>query len=125
MTHHIVYCRYVISNSLLDLYISILLSSSMMMYAKTISTVSEKVTESPSPNHAVSENGIYMLRNTMANRTEKVTVPISWYLPSRYDGSFWFIKYTFGRTSQSGVGANVEIFEPKIKLCRVFCGVKT
>ena len=35
------------------------------------------VTDSPSPNHAVSENGIYILRNTMANRTEKVTVPIS------------------------------------------------
>ena len=125
MMHHIVYSRYVISNSLLDLYISILLSISIKMDAKTKTTVSEKVTESPSPNHAVSENGIYMLRNTMANRTEKVTVPISWYLPSRYDGSFWFIKYTFGRTSQSGVGANVEVFEPKIKLYRAFCGVKT
>ena len=90
-----------------------------------IKTLLDSLTESPSPNHAVSENGIYMLRNTMANRTEKVTVPISWYLPSRYDGSFWFIKCTFGRTSQSGGGANVEIFEPKIKLYRAFCGVKT
>ena len=24
----------------------------------------------------------------MANSTEKVTVPMSWYFPSRYDGSF-------------------------------------
>lgn len=61
----------------------------------------------------------------MANRTEKVTVPISWYLPSRYDGSFWFIKCTFGRASQSGVRANVEIFDSNIKLYRAFCDVKT
>ena len=34
------------------------------------------------------EKGIYMLRNTTANSTENVTVPISWYFPSRYLGSF-------------------------------------
>jgi hypothetical protein len=47
------------------------------------------VAEPPRPNHAVSENGIYISRNTRAKSTEKVTVPISWYLPRRYPGSFW------------------------------------
>ena len=39
--------------------------------------VARKFTEFPRPNQAVSENGIYRFRKTMANRTEKVTVPSS------------------------------------------------
>ena len=50
--------------------------------------------EFPRPNHAVSENGIYILRKTRAKRTEKVTVPMSWYFPRRYDGSLLFIGST-------------------------------
>jgi hypothetical protein len=56
---------------------SILLNISMMMDKNTKTTVLSNVSEFPSPNHAVSENGIYRLRKTMANSTEKVTVPIS------------------------------------------------
>ena len=55
------------------------------------SSVPENMSDCPRPNHAVSENGIYILRNIMANRTENVTVPMSWYFLNRYDGSFLFI----------------------------------
>lgn len=41
----------------------------------------------------------------MAKRTENVTVPISWYLPSRYDGNFLFISRT-----------NVKLFVAKYKV---------
>jgi hypothetical protein len=52
----------------------------------TKATVYANIVESPSLNQAVSENGMYMFRKIMANRTEKVTVPISWYFPRRYPG---------------------------------------
>ena len=70
------------------------------------------MTESPSANHAVSEKGMYMLRNTTANSTENVTVPISWYLPKRYLGSFSvrIILYV-----QVLVKTNVCIFAPNNK----------
>ena len=84
--HHAVYSRYVISKSVFVLYMIILLKTSVNMDIAAKISVRRKVTESPRPNHAVSENGMYMLRKTNAKRTEKVTVPISWYFPSRYAG---------------------------------------
>jgi hypothetical protein len=62
---------------------------SMAMDENIKISVLSKASEFPSPNHAVSEKGIYRLRNTIANSTEKVTVPISWYLPSKYGGNFF------------------------------------
>lgn len=76
--------------SLFDLYISILLAIRMMMLTPTKSSVLMNVVELPKPNHAVGEYGIYMLRNIMANSAIKVTVPINWYLPSKYSGSLLF-----------------------------------
>ena len=61
-----------------------------MILTPTKSRVLMNVVEFPNPNHAVVEKGIYILRNTMANSTIKVTVPINWYLPSKYSGSFLF-----------------------------------
>lgn len=57
--------------------------------ALTKMMVKRNVVASPMPrtNHAVSENGMYMFRNTKAQRTANVTVPISWYFPRRYPGS--------------------------------------
>jgi hypothetical protein len=54
-------------------------------------SVPENMSDCPSPNQAVSENGIYILRKIIANITENVIVPIICDFPSKYDGSFWFI----------------------------------
>lgn len=43
--------------------------------AKT--SVCTNIMELPSPNQAVSEKGMYILRNTKAKSTENVTVPMS------------------------------------------------
>lgn len=61
------------------------------MAIATNTSVKRNITESPRPNHAVSEKGIDMLRYTKAKSTEKVTVPIRWYFPNRYCGNFLFI----------------------------------
>ena len=89
--HQSIYRRYVMSNRLFDLYMSMRLMISVRTDAAKKRSVNMNIPESPSLNQAVSENGMYMFRNTTANNTEKVTVPISWYLPSRYGGSFVFI----------------------------------
>lgn len=86
-----VYPRYVISIYVLDLYISILLPTSARIDNVTKRSVLVKVSELPSPNQAVSEKGIYIFRKTMAKSTEKVTVPINWYFPSKYLGNFLFM----------------------------------
>ena len=62
----------------------------MRTEVKAKANVSRNMPESPRANHAVSEKGIYILRNTRAKRTEKVTVPISWYFPRRYPGTLRF-----------------------------------
>ena len=71
------YDKYVISKTLLLLYISILLHISMRMDVAMNAKVCRNIAESPRANQAVSENGIYMFRKTTANNTEKVTVPIN------------------------------------------------
>ena len=91
MIHQSVYVRNVRSKYLLDWYISLLLTISARMEIATNTNVNRNITESPSPNHAVSEKGMEMLRYTRAKSTEKVTVPISWYFPNRYCGIFLFI----------------------------------
>ena len=58
------------------------------MDTKTKISVPENISECPSPNQAVSENGIYMFRKIIANMTENVTVPISCDFPSKYAGIF-------------------------------------
>lgn len=78
------------------LYISIRLMMRVSIDVATNITVWANMTESPRPNQAVSEKGIYMLRNTTANNTEKVTVPMSWYFPSRYPGILSFKNMVFG-----------------------------
>lgn len=75
--HHNIYDRYVISKTVLLLYISILLHISMSIDVAMNVKVCRNIAESPNANHAVSENGMYMLRNTTANNTEKVTVPVN------------------------------------------------
>ena len=55
--------------------------------------VGMNMVDSPSPNHAVSEKGMYIFRNTSAKRTENVIVPMVWYLPIMYSGNFLFIVY--------------------------------
>ena len=65
------------------MYISLRLMIRMRIAMATYAKVSRNITELPSPNQAVSEKGIYMFSDTSANSTVKVTVPISWYLPSR------------------------------------------
>ena len=67
--------RYVILNHFLVWYIRILLAMRISIEMKMNPAVNRKKMESPSRNHAVSENGIYILRKTIAKRTEKVTVP--------------------------------------------------
>ena len=89
--HQSVYSTYVISNSFFEVYMNMRLVMSMISDTMMKSRVYRNMTESPSPNQAVSENGIDMFRYTTAKRTENVTVPISWYLPKRYSGSFLFI----------------------------------
>ena len=88
MVHHAIYVQKGISKSLLLRYINLRLTERNVMVPKANRIVGKNVPEPPRPNHAVSEKGIYIRRNTNANSTEKVTVPISWYLPSRYPGSF-------------------------------------
>ena len=58
-------------------YIISLLHISMQIDTAMNTTVYRNMIESPRPNHAVSEKGMYMLRKTTAKSTEKVTVPIS------------------------------------------------
>jgi hypothetical protein len=84
--HQMIYEMYVIWKIFLLLYIRMRLRISSRMPKPMKATVWMNIIEPPSPNHAVSENGIYMLRKITANRTEKVTVPISWYFPRRYPG---------------------------------------
>lgn len=102
--HHMVYPKYVISNCDFDLYIIILLPIRARIDDAINIKVLVNVADLPKPNQAVSENGIYIFRYTMAKRTENVTVPISWYFPSRYDGNFLFIS-----------GTNVKLFASKYK----------
>lgn len=92
--HHSVYSRYVSSKRRFDLYMRVLLAIRVRMDTKMKTSVPMNMSDCPRPNHAVSENGMYMFRNTMAKSTENVTVPISWYLPNRYSGSFLFIFVT-------------------------------
>ena len=49
--------------------------------------VLRNVSDSPSPNHAVSENGMYRLRNMMANRIVNNTVPSIWLFLNNVDGT--------------------------------------
>ena len=84
--HQIIYEMYVIWKTFLLLYIRIRLRISIRMPKPMKATVWMNIIDPPSPNHAVSENGMYILRNNTANSTENVTVPISWYFPRRYPG---------------------------------------
>lgn len=71
------YMIYVMSKNFFDLYISVRLHIRVNIATVEYTIVRRNITEFPNPNHAVSENGIYMLRNTKANRTENVMVPMS------------------------------------------------
>ena len=110
--HQRIYVQKGISKYFFVLYIRTRLNERVRIAAVAYARVRANITESPSPNHAVSENGIYILRNTRANRTEKVTVPISWYLPSRNAGSFLLRIISLSVL----VGANLEIFAPNTKI---------
>ena len=94
--HHAIYIQKGISKRHLLLYMSLLLAERKAIVPKEKNRVGMNVADPPRPNHAVSENGIYISRNTRAKSTEKVTVPISWYLPRRYPGSFWLKNIGFG-----------------------------
>lgn len=89
--HHIIYSSKVSSNRRFDLYIKVLLTMSVRIDTKTKTKVPENMSDCPRPNQAVSENGIYIFRNMIANNTENVIVPVIWYFPRRYGGSFLFI----------------------------------
>ena len=94
--HQAIYIQNGISKRVLLRYISLLLRERNVIVPNAKKRVGMKVAEPPRPNQAVSENGIYISRNTRAKSTEKVTVPINWYLPRRYPGSFWLRDIDFG-----------------------------
>ena len=104
--HQAIYIQNGISKSRLLLYISLLLTDRNAMVPNAKKRVGMKVAEPPRPNQAVSENGIYISRNTRAKSTENVTVPISWYLPKRYPDSNWLRDIDFDLTV-----ANLWIFK--------------
>ena len=74
--HQRQYVKYVSSKMLFDLYMNILLTMSVRTAMATNTRVNMNMVESPSPNQAVSENGMDMLRYTSAKSTENVTVPM-------------------------------------------------
>ena len=91
--HQTEYDRYVKSKYFFDWYMNMRLMISVMIAMTTNMSVNMNMTESPSPNQAVSEKGMDMLRYTRAKSTENVTVPIRWYFPNKYSGSFLFMMW--------------------------------